>query len=151
MLGGGEGGSEAQGRGRGSVLFIENTRRGAGLPGGGGRGLEDVPHKICKSKKRNSPRGSAGVATLTNGDARFGALSEKNKGGWKTQGRETYHKTPSQKRFWTPPQHDTFPPPAWFRPVVFLRGNRHRPVKSHFLGPPKLVLEAALYGTFPPP
>ena len=44
-----------------------------------------------------------------------------------------------------------FPPPVCFRPVVFLRGNRHRPGKSHFLRPPKLVLEAALYGTFPPP
>ena len=39
LLGGGEGGSEAPGRGRGSVLFIESTRRGGGgLPGGGGGG-----------------------------------------------------------------------------------------------------------------
>ena len=63
---------------------------------------------------------------------------------------KTYHKTPSQKRFWTPPPMIRFPPPVCFRPVVFLRGNRHRPGKSHFLRPPKLVLEGALYGTFPP-
>ena len=44
-----------------------------------------------------------------------------------------------------------FPPPVCFRPVVFLRGNRHRPGISHFLRPPKLLLEGALYGTFSPP
>ena len=38
------------------------------------------------------------------------------------------------------------PPPVCFRPVVFLRGHRHRPGKSHFLGPPKLVLEGVLLG-----
>ena len=36
------------------------------------------------------------------------------------------------------------------RPVIFLRGNGHRPDESHFLRPPKLVLEGALFGTFPP-
>ena len=58
---------------------------------------------------------------------------------------------PDQKRFWTPPTCDTFPPPLCFRPVVFLGGSRHRAGKSHSLRPPKLVLEGALYGTIPPP
>ena len=64
---------------------------------------------------------------------------------------KTYHKTPSQKRFWTPPPMIRFPPPVCFRLVVLLRGNRRRPGKSHFLRPPKLVLEGALYGMFSPP
>ena len=60
-------------------------------------------------------------------------------------------KNPFPKTVLDPPTYDTFSPPVCFRPVVFLRGNRHRPGKSHFLRPPKLVLEGALYGTFSPP
>ena len=52
-------------------------------------------------------------------------FSEKNKGGWKTQGSGKHTiKPPSQKRFWNPPPMIRFPPPVCFRPVVFLRGNR---------------------------
>ena len=41
------------------------------------------------------------------------AFSEKNKGRWKTQlKRETYRKTPPQKRFWTPPPMIRFPLPC---------------------------------------
>ena len=36
------------------------------------------------------------------------------------------------------------PPPLCSRPVISLRGNRHRPDESHFLRPPQLVLEGAL-------
>ena len=43
------------------------------------------------------------------------------------------------------------PPPFCSRNVILLRGNGHRPDKSHFLRPPKLVLEGVLYGTFFPP
>ena len=95
------------------------------------------------------PRGSEGGGSI-----------RENKGGVENSGEgKTYHKTPSQKRFWTPPPpkngldpptYDTFSPPVCFRPAVFLRGNGHRPGKSHFLRPPKLVLEGALYGTFSP-
>ena len=60
----------------------------------------------------------------------------KTKGGGKLREGKTYHKTPSQKRFWTPLPMIRFPPPVCFRPVVLLRGNRHRPGKSHFLRPP---------------
>ena len=42
-------------------------------------------------------------------------------------------------------------PPLCSRPVIFLRGNGHRPDESHYPRPPKLVLEGALYGTFSPP
>ena len=53
-------------------------------------------------------------------------------------GGETYHKTPRQKRLWTPPPtYDTIPPPLCSRPVILLRGNGHRPDESHFLRPPK--------------
>ena len=44
-----------------------------------------------------------------------------------------------------------FPPPLCLRNVILLGGNVHRPDKSHFLRPPKLVLEGVLYGTFSPP
>ena len=75
-----------------------------------------------------------------------------NKGGWKTQGRGKHTIKPLPKHgFGPPPPVIRFPPPVCFRPVVFLRGNRHRPGKPHFLRPPKLALEGALYGTFPPP
>ena len=65
----------------------------------------------------------------------------------------TYNKTPPQKRFWNPPPPPMirFPPPVCSRAVIFLRGNGHKPDQSHFLSPPRLVLEGALYGTFPPP
>ena len=81
----------------------------------------------------------------------FSSFSQrKTKGGGKLRGGENIHKTPSQKRFWTPPTYDTFSLPACFRPVVFLRGNRHRPGESHFLRPPKLVLGRTLWYVFPP-
>ena len=76
------------------------------------------------------------------------------KGGWKTQGRgKTYHKTPPQRQFWKPPPptYDKFSPSVCSRPVMLLGGNGHRPDQSDFLGPPKLVLEGALYSTFSPP
>ena len=44
-----------------------------------------------------------------------------------------------------------FPTPLCSRNVILLRVNSHRPCKSHFLRPPKLVLEGSLYGTFSPP
>ena len=75
----------------------------------------------------------------------------KTKGGGNSGEGKTYHKTPPQKRFWTPPLMIRFPPPLCLRNVVLLRGNGHRPDKSHFLRPPKLVLEGGLYGTFSPP
>ena len=37
------------------------------------------------------------------------------------------------------------------RPVIFLRGNARRPDQSHFLRPPKLVVEGALHSTFSTP
>ena len=78
-------------------------------------------------------------------------LREKQRGGNSGEGK-TYHKSPPQKRFWTPPTYDTdFPPPLFTQCHFLLRGNGDRPDKSHFLRPPKLVLEGVLYGTFPPP
>ena len=79
-------------------------------------------------------------------------FSGKNKGGWKTQGRGKHTIKPLPKNGFGPPHlwYVSPPPPVCFRPVVFLGGNRHRPGKSHFLRPPKLVLEGALYGTFSP-
>ena len=55
-----------------------------------------------------------------------------------------YHKTHPQKWFWFPP------PPVCPCPAILLKGNGRRPDKSHFLSPPELVLELALYNTFPP-
>ena len=49
-----------------------------------------------------------------------------------------------------PPTYDTFSPLVCSRPVIFLRGNGHRPDKFHFLRPPKLALESALYSKFSP-
>ena len=47
--------------------------------------------------------------------------------------------------------HDTFPPPLFSRPVIFLGGSGLRPDESHFLRSPKLVLEGALESAFHPP
>ena len=62
---------------------------------------------------------------------------------------KTHYKTPSPKTVVDPPTYDTFPPPprVCSRPVIVLTGNRHRPAESHFMRPPKLVLEGALYCT----
>ena len=40
---------------------------------------------------------------------------------------KTCHKTPPRKRSWTPPTYDTISPPLSSHPVIFLRGNGHRP------------------------
>ena len=79
--------------------------------------------------------------------------SERNEGGWKTQGRGKHTIKPLPKNGFgaPPPTDDTISTPLCSRPVILLRGNRHRPDKSHFLRPPKVVLEGALYSTFPPP
>ena len=72
--------------------------------------------------------------------------------GGKTQESGKHTIKPLPKNGFGPPYlRYVSPPPLCSRPVIFLRGNGRRPVKSHFLRPPKLVLEAALYGTFPPP
>ena len=78
-------------------------------------------------------------------------FQRKTKGGANSGEGKTYHKSPPQKRFWTPPTYDTISPPPCSGNVILLRGNGHRPDKSHFLRPPKLVLEGVLYGTFFPP
>ena len=58
----------------------------------------------------------------------------------------------------TPPKTVLPPPHLWYisppicsRPVIFLRGNGHRPDQSHCLSPPKLALEGALSSTLPYP
>ena len=77
--------------------------------------------------------------------------SEKNKGGWKTQGRGKHTIKPLPKNGLDPCTYNTFSPPVCSRPVIFLSGNDHRPDQAHFLRPPKLVLEGALNSTFSPP
>ena len=77
-------------------------------------------------------------------------IQRKTKGVENSGEGKTYNKTPPQKRFWTPPPLYDMSPPVSSRPVIFLRGNGHRPDKSHILGPPKLGLEGVLYSTFPP-
>ena len=49
------------------------------------------------------------------------------------------------------PTYDTISPPPLVTPCHFLRGIGHGPDQSHFLSPPKLILEGVLYGTSPPP
>ena len=73
-------------------------------------------------------------------------------GGWKTRGgRETYCKTPPQKRF-GPPHLRYVSPPFFSDSLSFsLKGKRHRPDQPQFLRPPKLVLENTVCSTFPPP
>ena len=76
-------------------------------------------------------------------------LREKQRGGETQRGKHTIKPLP--KNVFGPPHlYDTIPPPLCLRNVILLRGNGHRPDKSHFLRPPKLVLEGGLYGTFPP-
>ena len=60
---------------------------------------------------------------------------------------KTYHKTPPQKRFWTPPPLKRFPPPLVHALSFAL--ERMGTDQSHFLSHPKPIL-GALYGMFPP-
>ena len=73
----------------------------------------------------------------------------KAKGGG-TQGRGKHTINPLPKNGFGPP-HLWYDFPLCSRNVILLRGNGHRPDKSHLLRPPKLVLEGVHYGTFPPP
>ena len=86
------------------------------------------------------------------GDRPMSQVREKQGGGGGNSGEgKTYHKSPPQKRFWTPPLMIRFPPPLCSRNVILLRGNGHRPDKSHFLRPPNWFWRGVLYGTFSPP
>ena len=89
------------------------------------------PHFETNSPSRGSYQGSY--------------ISEKNKGG-----RRNHTVKPLPKTAWTAPPMIRFPP-GWLMPVIVVRENGHRPDESHFLRPPKLVLEGALYSTSPPP
>ena len=77
-------------------------------------------------------------------------VRDKQRGGNSGEGK-TYHKSPPPKRFWTPPLMIRFPPPFVHAMSFSLEETGTRPDKSHFLRPPKLVLEGVLYGTFSPP
>ena len=83
--------------------------------------------------------------------ARHAHNQRETKGGGELRGAENIPSSPSPKTVLDPPLMIRFPPPLCSRPVILLRGNGHRPDKSHFLRPPKLVLEGALYSTFPLP
>ena len=106
-----------------------------------------VPHKLRSYLRFQC---TSDLASLPQGQR---VASEKNKRGGELREGKTCHKTLPQKRFWTPPHlwYDFPPAPLCSRNVILLRGNGHRPDKSHFLRPPKLGLERALYSTFPPP
>ena len=79
--------------------------------------------------------------------------SEPNKtkgGGLENSGEGKHTIEPLPKTVLDPPPMIRSPPPICSRHVIVFGGNGHRPDKSHFLRPPKVVLEGALYGTFPP-
>ena len=81
----------------------------------------------------------------------FATDQRKAKGEGETQGRGKHTINPSPKTVLDPPTHDTIPPPPLCsRNVILLRGNGHRPDKSHFLRPPKLGLtwESQVWGDF---
>ena len=109
------------------------------------------PTSFCRSAARTNPPALRHPKNLLRQKKVNNLAQRKTKGGGNSGEGKTYHKAPPQKRFWTPPLMIRFPPPPCSRPVIFLRGNGHRPDESHFLRPPKLVLEGALYGTFSPP
>ena len=74
----------------------------------------------------------------------------KGGGGVKLRRGENTPQDPSPKTVLDPPTYEI---PICSRPVIFLRGNGHRPDESHFLRPPKLVLEpqgGTLQYVFPP-
>ena len=76
------------------------------------------------------------------------------KGGGKlgVGGGRTYRKTPPPKLFWTPPPHDTFPPPLFGDSLSLpLKGKRHQPDHPNFWGLQKWGLENTLYSMLPPP
>ena len=78
-------------------------------------------------------------------------FQKEKKGGGKLGKGKTYHKTPPQKRIWTPPTYDAFPPrPLCSRPVIILRGNGHKlsePSKTGFGW--RTLIESMV--RFPPP
>ena len=94
----------------------------------------------------SSPRVAGGKKSM---DMRL--FREKQRGVENSGEGKAYHETPPQKRFWTLLPMIRFPPPLCSRHVILLRENGRRPDKSHFLRPPKVVLEGSLYSTFPPP
>ena len=101
-----------------------------------------VPFSICQNFQRDT---CVKVCPLLGG--KF--VRERQRGVENSGEGKTYHKAPPQKRFWTPPPTYDTPSPLF---VHALRsGNGHRPHQSHFVRPPKLVLEGALYSMFPPP
>ena len=77
----------------------------------------------------------------------------KTKGGGGNSGEgKTHHKTPPQKRFWTPPLMIRFPPPFVYAVSFSLEETgTDQTTNPTFAPPPKLVLEGVLYGTFSPP
>ena len=75
----------------------------------------------------------------------FAALLLRHLEGWKTQGRGKHTMKPLPKNgFGPPPTYDTFPPPPLVFALLFS-------LEETGTEPSKLVLEAALYGTFSPP
>ena len=77
----------------------------------------------------------------------------KTKGGGKTRGGgETYHKTPPQKRFWTPPLMIRFPPPPLFTQCHSPQRKRAQTRQIPFSKASKTGFGGgALWYVFPPP
>ena len=104
---------------------------------------------LCQEAQKwlSDPRSGSKVAKES-----FKVIFREKQRGGETQGRGKHTINPLPKNGFGPPHlwYD-FPPPLCSRNVILLRGNGHRPDKSHFLRPPKLGLEGVLYGTFSPP
>ena len=82
----------------------------------------------------------------------FSFFREKQRGGGNSVEGKTYHKTPSQKRFWTPPTYDTFPPPSFVFALLFsLKETGTDQANPTFSGLQNWFWRRTLWYVFPPP
>ena len=103
---------------------------------------QNCPPQIFYIIHRRASAGAQGEPTTENNSRGVSLRKTLSKGGGKLMGGEKHTIRPlPQKQFWNPPPMIRSPPPGLFTPCHFLRRNGHRPDHSHFLRPPKLVLE----------
>ena len=115
---------------------------------GGQRDLSEKTNGIGKLRSRTPKKLGMPMFKRTFARTSWNNVREPQMKMWRFEKKKGPESSPELHHFGAPP-HDTIPPP--FIHALSFGGNGHRPDKSHFLRPPKVVLEGALYGTFPPP
>ena len=123
--------------GRWGKTTPKGRRWGDGM-GGGGRSLLSENWEVVGGLPERQPN-----------MGRSFFFREKQRGVENSGEGKTYRKTPPQKRFWNPPPSIIRFPGFVHAPVIFRRGNGHRPDESHFWRPPKLVFSIVRFPPLP--